>query len=123
MIERKQVANKENEPEQRFKSSGGSGDLHVDNSSPSSKEEMLMISFDYEKQGSTEERIDLKVNNMYICVCTDFLMSIADFFLKNKPSMPASDAEKTIQAEKALTAALDTIEEEPHDVSSDETVA
>ena len=90
----------------------------------SDRQELLMISFDYAKEGGKEERIELQVNNMYICVCTDFLMSIADFFLKNRPSMPANETEERAnEAEKALTAPLDTIQEEPNDVSSDEAQA
>ena len=55
------------------------------------------------------------LNDMYLCVCTDFLLSVGDFFLKNKPVMSTEGDDKLEQVEKAITAPLETIQEEDDD--------
>ncbi|XP_063715273.1 intermembrane lipid transfer protein VPS13C-like isoform X3 [Symsagittifera roscoffensis] len=73
-----------------------------------------MIAIDYAKEGD-EEKIDMLLNDMYLCVCTDFLLSVGDFFLKNKPVMSTEGDDKLEQVEKAITAPLETIQEEDDD--------
>ncbi|WAR29706.1 VPS13-like protein [Mya arenaria] len=44
--------------------------------------DMIDVSF---KQAGDDKTIDVHMSSLYVCVCLDFLMSVADFFVKGLP--------------------------------------
>ncbi|XP_064596162.1 intermembrane lipid transfer protein VPS13C-like isoform X2 [Liolophura sinensis] len=62
---------------QRSKSGSHSG---------SASPNMIDVSFIQAK--NQDKNVDVKINSIHVCVCTEFLMSIADFFVKGMPPAP-----------------------------------
>ncbi|KAK3093140.1 hypothetical protein FSP39_011676 [Pinctada imbricata] len=48
-----------------------------------------MIDVDFSQDTNEDKNVTVKVSSIHLCVCVDFLMSIADFFIKGMPSSPA----------------------------------
>ncbi|KAL4216396.1 Vacuolar protein [Mactra antiquata] len=70
---------------------------------------MIDVSF---KQAKADKDINVHMSSLYVCVCLDFLMSIADFFVKGLPQQPetvqqpvATDTQKAIKAKPEETPA------------------
>ncbi len=71
----------------------------------------FMLAVNYVKDKDME-KINMQLNDMYICACTDFLLSVMDFFVKNKPVVAVDETEKLVQKEKDVMAPLEPIQEE-----------
>ena len=47
--------------------------------------------------------VDVKVNGLYICVCPEYLMTLADFFVKGMPEAPKAPPPSTTAAAPTQT--------------------
>ncbi|WAR29642.1 VP13A-like protein [Mya arenaria] len=69
--------------------------------------DMIDVSF---KQAGDDKTIDVHMSSLYVCVCLDFLMSVADFFVKGLPQTEtppplAIEDQKAIKPKEVATQA------------------
>lgn len=61
-----------------------------------------MIAVDFSQDASQNKNVKLDVSTLYICVCVEFLMTLADFFTKGMPEpKPAPEVPKMEKYERA----------------------
>nr|KAG5695914.1 hypothetical protein BaRGS_017352 [Batillaria attramentaria] len=61
-----------------------------------------MILVDFSQDAEQNKNVKLEVSTLYICVCVEFLMTLADFFTKG---MPQASSDQPKPAETAVTSA------------------
>ena len=55
--------------------------------------------------GNLSFAVDVKVNGLHICVCLEYLMSLADFFTKGLPKSKEDEFAPSKPAKSSATAA------------------
>uniref|UniRef100_A0A6I8N041 Vacuolar protein sorting 13 homolog C n=2 Tax=Ornithorhynchus anatinus TaxID=9258 RepID=A0A6I8N041_ORNAN len=71
---------------------------------------MMDINYQQDKNGS---KIDAVLDKLYVCASVEFLMTVADFFIKALPQSPSVPAEKSFQiSQKQISAAKSKPEKE-----------
>ncbi|XP_070537095.1 intermembrane lipid transfer protein VPS13A-like isoform X2 [Ptychodera flava] len=58
-----------------------------------------LVDLDFKQLSNQDKTINLKVKNLFICVCTEYLLTVADFFTKGLPKKEATD-EKDHESKK-----------------------
>ncbi|XP_060551931.1 intermembrane lipid transfer protein VPS13A-like [Ruditapes philippinarum] len=71
---------------------------------------MIDVSF---KQEKNDKNIDVHMSSLYVCVCLDFLMSVADFFVKGLPKQPEVEPPPVPAKETQKAAAVQPKPAEP----------
>ncbi|XP_053387649.1 intermembrane lipid transfer protein VPS13A-like isoform X4 [Mercenaria mercenaria] len=79
--------------------------------STSDRKEANMIDVSF-KQEKNDKNIDVHMSSLYVCVCLDFLMSIADFFVKGLPKQPEVEP-PPVQTKETQKADVQPKPEEP----------